>query len=93
MILVAKRASRLLQAEKPIKIINRILVGLFVLSTNTNLSIAHNLKTIPRAIHVLYSYGIFTPKWKAYQAWDTVNIYIQLDTTVSSPNFVTILIH
>lgn len=63
------------------------------ITANSAKTIAHNLKVIPRQLHIIYSFGQYTPKWQATQAWDTQNIYIEFDTSVTgSTAYIIILV-
>jgi hypothetical protein len=62
-------------------------------AANTTLTIAHNLRAVPRQMYVISASGVFTPKWQTAGTWDTKNILIQLDTAVPiAPASITILI-
>lgn len=62
------------------------------ITANVAIAIQHNLRRVPLGMFVINASGVFTPKWQKTAAWDTAQIHVEFDTTVTNPNTITLWI-
>jgi hypothetical protein len=61
-------------------------------SANTDLTISHQLKAVPKGMLIVNANGVFTPEWYNWKPQDNSNIYIQLDTAITGSNSISLFI-